>query len=253
MRDPLRLDLSAPRSLRGILGAAVRLYGRYPLLFLVLAFTVVGPWDLVALAITGHGPLYDGHETATAIALRLLVPLALVTPLISALHLHAVELAGCGERPTLAVVAARGLRVLPVVAAASVVAGLGITAGLAALVLPGIYLAIRWVVVAQVAAAQPGDWTQALSRSWDLTRLRSGHVFAVLLIAGLVNEAVHLAVRAADVGSGSPGAIAVGVAADTVTASFAALITALLYFDLAARPERAERAAREHPHLRDLD
>jgi hypothetical protein len=252
MPGPLRIDLSNPRSLREILAAAARLYARYPLLFLVLAFVVVAPWDLVYLAITGYGPLYHGTENATAILLRLLVPLALVTPLISALHLHAVEIAGRGERPGLGVVAARGLRVLPVVAAASIVSGLGIAAGLAALVVPGIFLAIRWAVVAQVAAAQPGDWTQALRRSWKLTTAHGGHVFAVLLVSGLVNFAVRLAARPANVGSGSAGAVALGIAVDTVTASFAALITALLYFDLASRWDGGERPP-EHQHLRDLD
>ena len=253
MRSPLALDLAVPRSLRGLVRAAGRLYARYPLLFLVLALAVVAPWDLIFLAITGYGPLYDGHESATAILLRLLVPLALVTPLISALHLHAVELAGRAERPTLTLVAVRGVRVLPVVAAASIVAGLGIAAGFVALVVPGIFLAVRWAVVAQAAAAQSGDWTMALSRSWQLTQHRGVHVFSVLLVAGVVNEVIRLAVRAVHVGSGSPESVVLGVLADTVTASFAALITALLYFDLTARPEGEAPARREHPQVRDLD
>lgn len=253
MREPLAIDLATPRSLRGILGAAGRLYGRYPVLFLALAAVVVAPWDLLLLAITGHGPLYHGTESATAIILGLLVPLALVTPLVSALHLHAVQLAGQGERPRLTAVATRGMRVLPVVAAASIAAGLGIAAGFLALVVPGIFLAVRWAVVAQAAAAQPGDWTQAISRSWRLTRGRGVHVLAVLLAAGVVNELIHLATRSVHISSRAAGAVAVGIAGDTVTASFAALITALLYFDLVARPELSEPARPEHPHARDLD
>jgi len=252
MRDVPTLDLAVPRSLRGLVGASARLYGRHPLLFLALAFVVVAPWDLVLLAITGHGPLYNGSESATGFVLRVLVPLTLVTPLISALHLHAVEMAGRGERPTLLLVGARGLRVLPVVVAASIVSGLGIAAGFAALIVPGIFLTVRWAVVAQAAAAEPGDWMQALSRSWWRTKFHGLHVFAVLVLAGLVGEAVHLAARAADIGSSSPGAVAVGIAANTVTASFAALITALLYFDLVARLAGEPRRP-EYPHLRDLD
>jgi hypothetical protein len=50
--------------------------------------------------------------------------------------------------------------------------------------------------------------------------------------------------------------VTVGIATDTILASFVALTLALLYFDLQARPRAAEqgkRAEREHPHLRDLD
>jgi hypothetical protein len=45
----------------------------------------------------------------------------------------------------------------------------------------------------------------------------------------------------------------IGIAVDTIVASFVALTLALLYFDLRARPDVAERAAREYQHLRDLD
>lgn len=247
------VDLDQPRRTREIVAAAGRLYSAFPLLFLVLALAVIGPFDLALLAATGHPPLRDGGESATAVLLEELIRLALISPLISALHLHAVELAGRGERPTVRAVAAQGLRVLPVVAAASIVAGIGITVGFVFLILPGLYLSLRWAVVAQAAAAESGDWTRALSRSTALTRERFVHVFGALLVAGLFGEAVRLAAKAVHIASASAGAVALGVAADTLTASFAALILALLYFDLVARPRTTQAARREHPHLRDLD
>jgi hypothetical protein len=253
MTDAQPIDPSHPHSLRGILRAAGRLYTRYPLLFLILALAVVAPWDLAVLAITGNGPLHSGGESLTTTLLDGLLRLSLVSPLISALHLHAVAAVGRGERPQLRAVAAQGLRVLPVVAAASIVAGLGISAGFLALILPGVYLMLRWGVVAQVAAAEPGNWTDALSRSARLTDRRYGHVFGVLLVSGLFGEAVGLAARAASLNSASAGAVALGIAAETLAASFGALTLALLYFDLSSRPAQPAKAPREHEHLRDLD
>lgn len=252
--DGPTIDLSVPRSLGGILRAAGTLYRRYPVLFLVLALAVVAPWDLAVLALTGYGPLHNGGEAAGASALNSLLRISLLSPLISALHVHAVVLAGRGERPRLRTVAAQGLRVLPVVAAASIVSGLGIAVGFVFLVIPGLYLMLRWAVVAQVAAAEPGGWTDALARGSRLTADRFGHVFGVLIVSGVFDVAVGLAARAVSVGSASAGAVAAGIAAETLTASFGALTLALLYFDLASRPRaRPATAPREHPHLRDLD
>lgn len=253
MSGTLALDLTTPRRARDMLGAAAQLYAAYPLLFLLLALAVIAPFDLAFLAAAGHAPLQRGHESATATVLEGILQLALITPLISALHLHAVELAGQGERPRLGVVAAQGLRVLPVVAAASIISGIGVAIGFVFLIIPGLYLALRWAVVAQAAAAERGSWTDALARSSALTRGLFGHVFGVLLLAGIFGWLVRLITRAVDVGSTSAGAVALGIAADTVTASFGALILALLYFDLRSRPAPAEGAPREHPHVRDLD
>src|SRR5690242_3720953 len=52
-------DPQVPKRPRGpteLIGAAFRLYRRYPLLFLVLASGVIVPADLIELAVTGGGP-----------------------------------------------------------------------------------------------------------------------------------------------------------------------------------------------------
>jgi hypothetical protein len=87
-----------------------------------------------------------------------------------------------------------------------------------------------------------------------LTANHFGHVFGVLIVSGAFGLAVGLAARAVSVGSASVGAVAAGIAAETLTASFGALTLALLYFDLASRGgARLTAAPREHLHLRDLD
>src|ERR1019366_6866137 len=86
--------------------------------------------------------------------LLLLLRSALITPLISALHVHAVVSIGQGRRPRLGAIALRGVHVLPVVAAADITATAGIILGLVALIIPGILLMLRWAVVAQAAALE---------------------------------------------------------------------------------------------------
>lgn len=243
--------LTRPRSLWALLHAAARQYRRFPILFLTLALCVIGPWDLVLLAVTGDGPLHRGGENPGARWLIDIVRVALITPLIAALHMHAVATIGRGEQPRLSAVARQGLRALPVVAAASIISWIGITIG-SLLIVPGFLLALRWAVVAQVAAVEAVDWKGALSRSRALTRERYVHVFGVSLVAGLISVAIDLLARAVSVHGEAAPTVALGIAADTLTASFAALILALLYFDLLARSGAPARP-REHEELRDLD
>ncbi|HEV7483689.1 MAG TPA: hypothetical protein VGO13_11395 [Solirubrobacterales bacterium] len=110
---------------------------------------MVVPYQLIVLALTGAGPLAQSSLSLGVGSLLTLIEMALVTPLISALHVHAVAEVRNGRVPRLASVAREGLRVLPVVAAASIASALGIGIGFLLLIVPGVILFFRWVVVAQ--------------------------------------------------------------------------------------------------------
>jgi hypothetical protein len=254
-----RLDTSRPRSTGEIVRAAGALYRRYPLLFAILAAAVIVPYELIVLAATGYGPLRHGHENLGVSWLLLLIRSSLITPLVSALHMHAVVTIAEGRRPRLAEVARRGAMVLPVVAAAEIVSGLGIFLGSIALVVPGILLAVRWAVVAQAAALEGAGWVDALRSSRRLTTDHGWHVFGLLLLTGVLNSAVLFGSRSIPLGSSSgAGSVAVGTTVETIVASFSALTLALLYFDLqarraAARSETPSMAPREHQRAGDLD
>lgn len=220
----------------GVIGAALTLYRRHPMLFLMLALGVIAPFDLAVLALTHHGPLDQTHGSEAVAFIVELLTFSLIGPLISALHVHAVVLIGEGERPRIAEVALRGLRVLPVVAAAEIMATLGIGVGFVLFILPGVLLACRWSVVAQAAAIENEGWLPALRRSGALASGKYLHVLGVLIACGIISFAITLA-AAATAGSGSgPGSVVLGIAAHTVAASLTALITAILYFDLRSRP-----------------
>lgn len=243
--------------MRQIFAATASLYHWYPALFATLALAVIVPYDLAVLGVTGYGPLRHSGESIGTYWLLQLLTTSLITPLISALHVHAVVAIGEGRRPRLGAVALRGLQVLPVVAAADVMSTIGIALGYIALIVPGVLLGLRWAVAAQAATLEGGNWLDALRSSRRLTATHYAHIFGLLLLTGIAASALRLGVRALPLGSSSGvGSVAVGVATDTLVASFVALTLALLYFDLRARTragEQAKRAQREHPHLRDLD
>ena len=122
------------------------------MIFLVLAAGVIVPYELIALAATGTGSFSRTDASAGVQLFLFLADWALVTPLVSALHVHAVSEVRHDRQPRTGSVALQGLRVLPVVAAATIVSWLGIMIGFL-LIVPGVILWLRWAVVAQAAAA----------------------------------------------------------------------------------------------------
>jgi hypothetical protein len=232
-----RIDVHRPRSIAEIVGASFSLYARYPLLFLILALAVAAPYELIVLAAVGTAPIGGKNLNASTALILVVIDVALIAPLISALYAHAVVIIGAGERPNALSVARRVLPVLPVVAAAEIAAGFGIGLGLLAFLIPGIYLLVRWAVVAQVAALEHPDWMGALRRGADLTRGNFWHVFGVLILTTAVN--LGLSEVAASVAGGTKAAdVVIGIAVATIVRSFTALTTAVLYFDLVARESR---------------
>jgi hypothetical protein len=230
--------LAVPRSAGRLVIATLKLYRRYPLLFLILAASVIIPYELLVLAVAGSS---QGAGDGASFAVEVPVGLAywfLVTPLVSSLHVHAVTEVKNGREPRIGTVALHGLKVLPVVAAAAIASTIGIMLGFLALVIPGIILILRWAVVAQVAAIEHEGWIPALRRSADLSDGHYMHIFVFAFIAGVIaNAPAVLAGVLIGFENTSAGAIVLSVAFSVVAASFAALAYALLYYDLLARWE----------------
>jgi hypothetical protein len=254
MAEQASIDLHHERTVGEILALTLRIYGRYPLLFAVLALGVIAPYELLKLAATGYGPLTTAEGNTGWTLLFALLDFSLVGPLVSALHIHAVVEIGDRQAPRLGSVASRGLRVLPVVAAAQIVAFFLIGIGFVAFVIPGILLWLRFAVVAQTAAIDHEGWLPALRRSRQLTAGSYGHVFGLMVVTVVGGIAIGTGCRPALVGLGAGpighgtgvGWVLAGIAAHTLVASFTALTLAILYFDLRAG-ERVTRAGASEP------
>jgi hypothetical protein len=243
-------DPEQPRSARHLVAATFGLYRGYPLLFFILAAGVIVPYEAIVLATTGAGPLAHAPLSFGVSSLLTLIEWVLIGPLVSALHVHAVKEVWGGREPRLVPVARQGLRVLPVVAAATIISWLGITLGFVALIVPGVILMLRWYVVAQAAAIEHEGWLPALRRSRQLTEGHYGHIFVFAIYVGLiVSVPTFLIGLAFGHHSTNVASFLVGLLVQVLTWSFGALATALLYFDLRARLDYAEtqRASGEPP------
>lgn len=251
----------APRSAPRLIGETFQLYGRYPLLFLILAAGVVVPYRLIVLAAIRTGPFTEGGLSFGTSMLLFLTDWAVVDPLVSALHVHAVAEVEEGRAPRLGPVARRGLVVLPLVASATIMSGLAFFGGLILFVLPGIYIWIRLTVTAQTAAIERQGWIPALRRSWGLTEGSFLHVFLFVICISVIAVLPGFLIDRVLPDEITLGSSLAGLAVQVLVISFTALATALLYFDLRAR-RRIEAAARDQeptqmkgddPRVRTLD
>ena len=226
MSDPSsEIDLGTPRTVGQILDAAFRVYARRPLLFIFLTAIVLVPYGVVVALVS-----QSKHVSEATEFILVLADLALVNPFIATLEMQALIDLGEGRRPLIGDIITRALRVVAVVAAADIIAGLCEFIGLIFFLIPGVFAAVRLAVAAPVAATEQVSWPDAIRRSLQLTRGNFFRVLGVLAIQAVLTYLVALILG----GSGLGGVI-VGAVLALVAQSFCTLLISLLYFDLRAR------------------
>jgi hypothetical protein len=204
----------------------------------------------VMLAVDGlwGGRLADGKDAdpplGSEISLNALS--AVVLPaIVTALHVRVVESLARGEHPSVGgAMAAAAPRLWPACLAVALYIVV-LSAGLIALVVPGIWLMVRFYFAAQVAVVDGLGPRAALSRSAELVDGRWWRVAGISAVLWLLSFALGgvlgLAVEFTDNG---PLYVAGELVGATIALSIAALGGTLLFFDLRARREPGGRRVR---------
>lgn len=127
--------------------------------------------------------------------------------------------------------------VMPVLAAlvgAGILSGLGIGFGFLLLIVPGLYLATIWAVIAPVIVVERRGVFAAFGRSRQLVSREGWQVFKVILTAFLLTALASIAFSeiAETVASGPLVRIVFAALAATLTAPVTALVAATVYFRL---------------------
>ncbi len=230
------LDLGRPRTIPEIIFTTTGVYARYSLLVLALAALVVVPYEVAVVLIAKSPELNASTKGSEGKLLILLgVQLLIVQPLLAAFQANALAIIGEGGRPSFTAVLRRTGPVWLNVIAAEIIAGILVAIGFVLFLIPGLYLLVRFAVVAQTAAIEGLEWPTALRRGMDLTRGNWWRVFAVLLLGGIVNATVQAIGGALVSTHVTVGSVIVGMICAVLTLSFSALLSAVLYFDLRAR------------------
>lgn len=114
----------------------------------------------------------------------------------------------------------------------AIVAGVGVVIGLIFLIVPGLILITVWSLVAPVVVIERPPGLQALGRSRELVRGNGWQVFGVIFILDVLIVIIAAAIEVAANAAGTGVGIVVTVVLGVLTAPFAALAAAVMYFEL---------------------
>jgi hypothetical protein len=232
------LDLDRHRTLGDLIGLTFELFGRHLATFLSLTLIVVAPIVIVVDGGWGGG-LADGGDadpSAAAAGVSLALGLVVIPPLVTALHVAVVQALARGEEPTVGAALRAAAPRLPTAVAAVALYSVAVAFGLVALIVPGVWLAVRWYFGAQAAVVDRLGPIDALARSAEAVRTRWWRTFGCLLVFGLVTGVMG-AVGGAIAREIDNGAIytASYVLLQAVFLSLSAIFGTLLFFDSRAR------------------
>ena len=176
-----QLKLRQQRDVGALFRDAFAVFGRHALLFILLSAAVVVPAELIVEGI-GLEMLTSSYDSSPSVAetvIPTIVEFLVVTPIIAAICIYALHQIAGGERPSAGQVLVAGFEAFTPLFAAVALAAAGIALGFVALIVPGVYLAVRWYFVPQTVVIEGARGPQALTRSRpDRDRLLVAHVRA---------------------------------------------------------------------------
>jgi hypothetical protein len=241
-----RLELARARDTTTLFRDSLAVLFRHFGLFVALAAAVVVPVHVIVQGIGMEmltGP-YDDSPTIAEAAVPTVVGFLVVMPIVTAICIHALRSVASGERIRAGQALVSGFEAFPPLFFAVVIAALGIAAGFALLVLPGIYLAVRWFLVPQAVVIDGARNLGALRTSWETVQGFWWRTFGLVIMVNLAAALPALLLTApfTAIASSTDDAIwsMLGtICAECVTAPFVALFSTLLYYDLRARRSSA--------------
>jgi hypothetical protein len=239
------IELERPRDARALLRDSFVVYTRHFWTFLALGALVVVPAELIVSGV-GLAEFTSGYDSTPTVA-EAVIPAAVsylvVAPLITAICVYALQSVAAGGTPRARQAIVKGFEQFSPIFFAVLLAAGGILLG-AILILPGIYLFVRWYFVPQAVVLEGAQGAGALRASG---RLVEGSWWRTLGLIVLVNVLAVLAAivlgapftAAADSADRAIWSLIGQIVASSVAQPFGALYSTLLYFDLRERKRAA--------------
>jgi hypothetical protein len=240
------IQLERPRDVGALLRDSFQVYTRHFGTFVALGALVVVPSELIVSGV-GLEQLTSGYDETPGLA-ELAVPAAVsylvVGPLITAICVHALRSVAAGGSPGAREAIVNGFESFTPIFFAVALAALGIALGLLLIVVPGVYLFVRWFFVPQTVVLEGASGAGALRASGRLVEGAWWRTFGLIVLVNLLALITAFLLgapftAAADNADRAVWALAGQVVAATVTQPFAAIFSTLLYFDLRERKRAA--------------
>jgi hypothetical protein len=241
------IELERPRDAGALLRDSFVVYARHFWTFLALGALVVVPSELIVGGI-GLEQLSSGYDNKLSVAeaaIPALVSYLVVGPLITAICVYALRSVAEGGSPGAREVIVKGFESFTPIFFAVLLAAMGILLG-AIVIVPGIYLFVRWYFVPQAVVLEGARGANALRASGGLVEGSWWRTLGLIVLVNVVAVLVALVIgspfnAAADSADRALWSMIGQIAASALVQPFAGLYSTLLYFDLRQRGRTALR------------
>jgi len=219
--------------LSGVLDEAWRMYKKFVVHFLAIAFVIY----LVAAIITALLALVGGR---VGILIGALVSV-IAAFVLQATLVKAVQDVRDGRADlSIGETVREAGPYIGSVAVASILAGIAITIGLLLIIVPGLFLITIWAVIVPVIIIERSGALASFGRSRELVRGHGWHVFGTLVLVYIIMLAVNIILSL--IFSALPHAWSDGLSSiisGTLIAPFVAIVVTLVYYRLVGGSARA--------------
>jgi hypothetical protein len=242
------IPLEQPRDVRALLRDSFTVYLRHFGTFLALGALVVVPSQVIVGGIGLEQLTADYDDTSPSWAetsIAAAVAYLVVAPLITAICVHALRSVAGGGSPGAREAIVKGFEAFAPIFFAVLLAAAGIALGLL-LIVPGIYLFVRWYFVPQAVVLEGARNAAALRASSRLVAGAWWRTFGLVLVVNLIVALAIFVLGApftllADTTDRALWALSGNIVATSVTQPFIALFSTFLYYDLRERKRAAFR------------
>jgi hypothetical protein len=191
-----------------------------------------------------QAPAGQSGRLAVISGVLALITLLVVQPLLTAGVVRAVVAFHLGESPSAGEIIEQALSLVGRMLAVILLMTLAIVGGLILLVIPGLIFVIRFSVSPSAAVVEGVRGSDALRRSWELTKGHFWRIVGITVVAGVLAAvvssliAIPAAVIANNMDSGGWVVRAVGSSlGQLVTTPFVLMVGVLIYLDLRVRKD----------------
>jgi Membrane domain of glycerophosphoryl diester phosphodiesterase len=235
------IELERQRDAGALLRDSLGVYLGHFWTFLALGALVVVPSELIVNGV-GLNQLtggYDSSVTFADTAIPAVVSYLVVAPLITAICVYALQSVAAGGSTGAREAIVKGFEQFSPIFFAVLLAALGILLG-AVLILPGLYLFVRWYFVPQAVVLENTHGAAALRSSARIVKGFWWRTFGLIVLVNVLALIVVIILgspftAAADRADRAVWALVGEIIASSVVQPFGALYSTLLYFDLRAR------------------
>lgn len=222
------------RSTTELVDAAIQLYRRDPMKYMLLTAIAYAPWVLLQLLLFGGT---DPSLMASSLGLLIYVGMFVGYGVMSAALARMAAAAYMGESVEVDDTIRQVMGRVPAVIGATLLKYLVVMVGMVLLVFPGLYLFTRYFATTQAVVLEGTGVRGAFARSTALSKGLKRHIFNTLALAWIIYFVISVAITMMGMAFGETAMTIVSSLVTIVAYPVIGILEVVLYYDARVRQE----------------